>query len=157
RWKSKYASITFNQYGREIPNGGMNEKGLVLEIMWLDSSVYPPPDTRPAIDGLQWIQYQLDNYATSAEVAEHADDPRVAMHWGKVHSLACDPTPACAALEYVDGKMVVSRDAKALTNDTFAESRGFLKAHPAGAKGRGSLERFSRAASHKPRGGDLVA
>src|SRR5262245_54004411 len=52
KWKSKYASITFNQYGREIPNGGMNEKGLVVEIMWLDSSVYPQADARPPIDGL---------------------------------------------------------------------------------------------------------
>jgi choloylglycine hydrolase len=28
-WISKYGSITFNQYGREFPTGGMNEKGLV--------------------------------------------------------------------------------------------------------------------------------
>ena len=155
KWKSKYASITFNQYGREIPNGGMNEKGLVIEIMWLDSSVYPPPDARPAIDGLQWIQYQLDNYATVAEMVAHADELRVSMFWGKVHYLACDPSAACAAFEHVGGKLVVSRDAKALTNNTFAESKGFLSAHPGGAKGRGSLERYSRAASHKA-SGDLI-
>ena len=152
QWKSKYASLTFNQYGREIPNGGMNEKGLVIEIMWLDSSVYPPADQRPSIDGLQWIQYQLDNYATVAEMVAHADDLRIAMHWGKVHYLACDPSAACAAFEHIDGKMVVSRDAHALTNNTFAESKGFLKAHPGGAKGKGSLERYSRAANHKPHG-----
>src|SRR5262245_52821757 len=29
RWVSKYGSVTFNQYGREFPTGGMNEKGLV--------------------------------------------------------------------------------------------------------------------------------
>ena len=29
-WTSKYASVTFNQYGREMPNG-MNTAGLVVE------------------------------------------------------------------------------------------------------------------------------
>jgi choloylglycine hydrolase len=26
-WTSRYGSITFNQYGREFPSGGINEKG----------------------------------------------------------------------------------------------------------------------------------
>jgi len=26
RWVSQYGSITFNQYGKEFPAGGMNEK-----------------------------------------------------------------------------------------------------------------------------------
>ena len=33
KWVSKYGSITFNQYGREFPNGGMNEAGLVVEAL----------------------------------------------------------------------------------------------------------------------------
>ena len=37
-WQSLYGSITFNQYGKEFPTGGMNEKGLVVELMWLDGS-----------------------------------------------------------------------------------------------------------------------
>src|ERR1051325_6901014 len=28
-WTSKFGSITFNQYGREFPHGGMNQAGLV--------------------------------------------------------------------------------------------------------------------------------
>ena len=28
-WTSRYGSITFNQFGKEFPLGGMNEKGLV--------------------------------------------------------------------------------------------------------------------------------
>ena len=42
-WVSKYGSITFNQYGKEFPTGGMNEKGLVVELMWLDETKYPQP------------------------------------------------------------------------------------------------------------------
>ena len=32
-WVSKYGSVTFNQYGRELPTGGMNEAGLVVETI----------------------------------------------------------------------------------------------------------------------------
>lgn len=40
-WISKYGSTTFNQYGKEFPTGGMNEKGLVVELMWADGTQYP--------------------------------------------------------------------------------------------------------------------
>ena len=65
RWTAKHGSITFNQYGRELPAGGMNEKGLVVESMGLfGAGKYPDPDKRPSILMWQWIQYQLDNSAT---------------------------------------------------------------------------------------------
>src|SRR3712207_5008764 len=51
-WVSKYGSVTFNQYGKEFPNGGMNEKGLVVELMWLSESSYPTPDNRPGLSVL---------------------------------------------------------------------------------------------------------
>ena len=69
-WISQYGSITFNQYGKEFPTGGMNEKGLVVELMWLDETKYPSADNRPAIGVLQWIQYQLDNCTTIEEVLQ---------------------------------------------------------------------------------------
>ena len=40
QWQSKYASVTFNQYGVELPTGGINEKGLVVEIMGLKSEAF---------------------------------------------------------------------------------------------------------------------
>jgi choloylglycine hydrolase len=30
KWLSKYGSITFNQWGKEFPSGGINEMGLVV-------------------------------------------------------------------------------------------------------------------------------
>ena len=66
-WVSRYGSVTFNQYGREFPNGGMNEAGLVVELMWLDDTTYPATDGRPALDCLEWIQYQLDTAATLSD------------------------------------------------------------------------------------------
>ncbi|MEL6719395.1 MAG: hypothetical protein AAFP82_11815 [Bacteroidota bacterium] len=32
KWTSKYGSVTFNQVAQDMPNGGMNEKGLVIEV-----------------------------------------------------------------------------------------------------------------------------
>ena len=156
-WDAKYASVTFNQYGREMPNGGMNEAGLVVEVMWLDETVTPPADRRPAVGELQWIQMQLDTRGTVAEMVRAADKVRVAPIGGKVHYMACDATGACAVFENLGGKMVVTagRDlsSKVLTNDTYRASASALTAHAGfGGKkgiprGAGSLERFVRAAA----------
>lgn len=167
-WRSAHASVTFNQYGREMPNGGMNDAGLVVEVMWLDATHLPPPDARPTVNELQWIQYQLDRFATVEEVAAHAADLRVARVSGRVHYLACDRGGACAAIEFVDGKLVMTRGrdlvAPVLTNSTYAESAAALGHHhgfggdrpiPAGA---GSLDRFVHAADRvRQRGGDAFA
>jgi choloylglycine hydrolase len=148
RWLSKHASVTFNQYGRELPNGGMNDAGLVVEVMWLDSSVYPQPDARPTVTELQWIQYQLDNFATVKEMVDAAGEVRVQLIHGKVHYLACDKSADCAAFELLDGQMVVSHPAHALTNNTYAESVAFKGNH----KGEGSLQRFARVNELKAKG-----
>ena len=78
-WVSKYGSITFNQYGKEFPTGGMNEKGLVVELMWLDETRYPEPDQRGVLNVLQWIQYQLDNSQTIDEVIASDKKIRIAV------------------------------------------------------------------------------
>jgi penicillin V acylase-like amidase (Ntn superfamily) len=155
RWVSRYGSLTFNQFGREVPNGGINEAGLIVEIMWLESSVYPVTDTRPSLNELQWIQYQLDNRGSVAELIEHVDDIRVLPAFAKVHYLACDKTGACAALEYVDGQLRVSTEGalpvKVLTNNTYEDSFAALQKQKAGRavvpKGPRSMDRFVRAAS----------
>ncbi|HEU5058179.1 MAG TPA: linear amide C-N hydrolase [Kofleriaceae bacterium] len=156
-WDARYASVTFNQYGREMPNGGMNEAGLVVEVMWLDETAAPPADRRPAVGELQWIQMQLDTRATVAEVVRAADKIRVAPIGGKVHYMACDATGACAVFENLAGKMVVTAGdkltSKVLTNDTYRASAAALAQHQgfggkkAIPKGAGSLERFVRAAA----------
>lgn len=156
-WDATYASVTFNQYGREMPNGGMNEAGLVVEVMWLDETVTPPADRRPAVGELQWIQMQLDTRGTVAEMVRAADKVRVAPIGGKVHYMACDATGACAVFENLGGKMVVTEGralaSKVLTNDTYRSSLASLVEHVGFGgkrtipKGAGSLERFVRASS----------
>jgi penicillin V acylase-like amidase (Ntn superfamily) len=155
QWKSLHASLTFNQFGREVPNGGFNDAGLMVEVMWLQETVPPQPDERPAVTELQWIQVQLDSYATVEEVVRHAADLRVHATYGKVHYLTCDRTGACAVVEFVKGKLVVSQGSamlvNTLTNNTYADSIKALKTYEGfGGKktipgGIASTVRFARA------------
>jgi len=158
RWTAMYGSVTFNQYGREMPCGGINEAGLVVELMWLQETTYPPADDRPSVENLQWIQYQLDRSSTVADVIASDADVRITDDdQAQVHFLVCDRSGACAAIEFVGGKMIVHSGEKmpvaVLTNDTYANSLAYLKMHvgfggtaPIPASRR-SLDRFVRAAS----------
>ena len=166
KWVSRYGSVTFNQYGREFPSGGMNEAGLAVELMWLDETLYPAADARPALGCLEWIQYQLDNFATAAEVARNAGRLRIFSN-AKVHYLACDKSGSCAAVEFIGGKPVVhagaSLPARALANHPYEESLRFREHSRGDAKARqgiGSLQRFARASEraeeYGERGGDPI-
>ena len=50
-WVSKYGSVTFNQISREFPCGGMNEAGLVVEVMVVGAEAaaraYRSPQPQP--------------------------------------------------------------------------------------------------------------
>ncbi len=125
-WISKYGSITFNQYGKEFPTGGMNERSLVVELMMLEGTVYPAADSRPAVGALQWIQYQLDNAATTEEVI--GSDPllRIKNNATPIHFLVADAKGGVATIEFLDGKMAVHKGSElpfpVLTNNTYASS-----------------------------------
>jgi penicillin V acylase-like amidase (Ntn superfamily) len=146
-WTSKYGSITFNQYGKEFPTGGMNEKGLVVELMWLEESRYAIADNRPAIDVLQWIQYQLDCHSTVSEVI--ATDKHVRINNGDVplHYLIADKTGASATIEFLNGKMITHTNAElelpVLTNETYDKSLDAMKRGATG--GNNSHQRFTTA------------
>jgi len=131
-WVSQYGSITFNQYGKEFPTGGMNEKGLVVELMWLDDTQYPVPDSRPAIEVLQWIQYQLDNCSTVDELIETDKKLRIASKGtAPLHYLVADAKGNVATIEFLKGKMVVHKGNDlpfpVLTNHSYASGLSLAK------------------------------
>lgn len=128
-WTSRYGSVTFNQYGREFPSGGMNETGLVIEVLWLNEAQWPAPDDRPAIGCLQWVQYQLDNYSTVQQVLDNIEKIRI-VSLAKVHYFLADAGGASASIEFVNGRAVVhsgdNQPFRVLTNDTYQNSLRYL-------------------------------
>jgi penicillin V acylase-like amidase (Ntn superfamily) len=154
-WISKFGSITFNQYGKEFPTGGMNEKGLVVELMWLDETKYPAADSRTEVNVLQWIQYQLDNCATIEDVIATDKKIRIKTNGTPLHYLVADSLGHAATIEFLDGKMVVHKDKAlefpVLTNSTYAESLvktgSVLKANKNVSMSDNSLQRFADACS----------
>lgn len=105
-WISKYGSMTFNQIGRDLPYGGINETGLVVEHMTLDETQYPDKDDRYAISANQWIQFQLDNYSSIEEVISSDSIIRIVDATSKYHFLICDRSGKVATIEFLSGKMV---------------------------------------------------
>jgi choloylglycine hydrolase len=131
-WVSKYGSVTFNQISREYPCGGMNEAGLVVEVMVLGERTAMPQDGRPTVNNLQWVQYQLDNFGTVAEVLAQCAKLRVVDDAGyALHYLVADRKGNAAALEVMDGKFVChtgnTMPVKALANDTYDDHVDFMK------------------------------
>ncbi|HYJ38598.1 MAG TPA: linear amide C-N hydrolase [Chitinophagaceae bacterium] len=156
-WVAKYGSLTFNQYGKEFPTGGMNEKGLVVELMWLDGSKYPKPDSRATLNVLQWIQYQLDNCATIDEVIATDQLIRIGADNPPLHYLVADARGQAATIEFLSGKMVMHKGKDlpipVLTNTDYASSMkavqnsGIHDGKEAAKFNDNSLQRFATACS----------
>ncbi len=125
QWTSKYGSISFNQFGKEFPFGGINEKGLVVEIMVADAQ-YPSPDERPAINELQWVQYQLDNAQTIDDVINSDKILRISAISQELHYLICDKFGNSAVIEFKNNEMLVYRGDEfsipVLENDVYSKS-----------------------------------
>lgn len=131
-WTSEFGSITFNQFGKEFPYGGMNEKGLVIAQMYLGKTQYPAKDDRKVISVLQWIQYQLDVSATVEEVIASDTLLRISNEVPVgIHFLVCDASGNTATIEFIEGKMVHHTDEALpiplLTNNTYDESISYLQ------------------------------
>lgn len=124
-WTSKYGSVSFNQFGQEFPFGGINEKGLVVEIMLVAGS-YPRADSRSALNELQWVQYQLDNCKSIEEVIASDTKIRISKINQNLHFLICDSQGNVAVIEFDENGMKVYRNKDlphpVLENDSYSQS-----------------------------------
>ena len=152
RWSARYASLSFNQYGRGYPNGGINESGLALEVLWLNEAQASKIDQRPYLNELEWVQYVLDTQSTVSDVLEVAEQVRISPIHGQVHYMTCDVTGVCATLELLKGELVVHTGQDlphpVLTNHTYQSSLSHYQSldAPLRSSERGSLARFATAA-----------
>ncbi|MGD8320956.1 MAG: linear amide C-N hydrolase [Gemmatimonadota bacterium] len=156
-WVSRFASVTFTQFGREFPLGGMNEAGLVVEELSYGPARYPGTDGRPVLNELQWIQYHLDNFATVDEVVAAETSVRIVPVLFGLHYFVADAAGRSAVIEYLDGASVVyageDLPVAVLSNDTYRNLLRYLGHHVgfggtrAAGPGPEAPERFVRAAA----------
>jgi penicillin V acylase-like amidase (Ntn superfamily) len=121
-WTSKYASVTFAVQGYAFPWCGLNEKGLAFGTMALAQHV-PPVDQRAYMTTNFWWQYILDTCETIDDI--RATDSLVRL-WTMDHFLVTDRFGNSAAIEFVNGHMVIYEGGdlpiSALTNTDYQTS-----------------------------------
>jgi len=127
KWTAKYGSVSFTQANQEIAFSGMNEEGLATEFLDLDETIYPAYDkSKKYISEAQIGQYLLDNASNVKEAIALLEETGVAKLGAYLHTFICDASKECAAIEFMNGKMVVSTGAsmpvKAITNTNYVKS-----------------------------------
>jgi penicillin V acylase-like amidase (Ntn superfamily) len=126
KWTSKHGSVVASIYDGGSADG-MNERGLVANLLYLAESEYTPvDDKRPALIISSWAQYMLDNFSTVAEAVADARKEQYRMVTvaapngvkGNVHLSLSDSSGDSAILEYIKGKLVIhhGREFQVMTN-----------------------------------------
>lgn len=129
-WVSRYGSLVVSSWDISTTDG-MNEKGLVANMLWLVESSYPSFNKEGNTRGLAislWAQYVLDNFATVAAAVKEMRDADFAIvsdfipgtdKFTTVHLSISDASGDSAILEYIAGKLVIHHDAayQVMTND----------------------------------------
>jgi len=127
-WISRYGSVTFNCFGKDLPDGGMNEAGLFIWEMSEDPE-YPKGTGLPKLDQMNWMQYILDNYESTEEAIEATKGIEISG-WGW-HYFIGDAKGNIAALTFVDGRMLVYRNEEmpvpGLFNEPYVREMEILK------------------------------
>lgn len=70
-WEARYGSVVATAYDI-ASSDGVNEAGLMANLLWLPDSEYPELDGEtPAIAISLWAQFMLDNFATVSEAVAY--------------------------------------------------------------------------------------
>lgn len=176
KWTSKYGSVIASGYDISTTDG-MNEAGLVANVLWLVESYYPDQGDAPGLSIAAWAQYILDNFATVDEavtkletnpytiVTDHVPgEDRLAT----LHLSISDASGDSAIVEYIDGKQVIhhSRNYQVMTNSPTFDKQLALDTYWQEINGTVMLpgtnraaDRFARASFYinsVPKDGDLM-
>jgi penicillin V acylase-like amidase (Ntn superfamily) len=133
-WTSKYGSLAASFYDAATVDG-MNEAGLVGNVLYLAESDYGDPDKsgKPTISIGAWLQYFLDRYATVGEAIEAMQDPPFAVvapmlpngRAASAHLSISDPSGDSAIFEYLGGELVIHHgpECRVMTNSPIYEQQ----------------------------------
>lgn len=122
QWTSKYGSVIASGYDIASTDG-VNEQGLMANLLWLVESEYPQQQNNPK-DKLSislWAQYVLDNFASVDEAVKALEkEPFIVVtdqvpgeaRLATLHLSISDRHGDSAIIEYIDGKQVIHHSPK---------------------------------------------
>lgn len=118
-WTSKYGSVVASAYDI-CSTDGMNEKGLVANLLWLAESEYPQWDgKKPGLSIAAWVQYILDNFATVDEAVSYVEKGTFEVvsdmmpdgtRMATLHLSISDDDGDNAIFEYIGGELKIHHD-----------------------------------------------
>ena len=165
KWTSKYGSLIASGYDVGSADG-MNEAGLVANLLYLAESGYGQPDGKPAISISLWAQYALDNFATVAEAVEALSKepfrviaPKLPNGQGaQLHLALSDATGDSAIFEYLGGRLVIhhGKQYQVMTNSPSFDQQLALDAYWREIGGLTFLPGTNRAADRFVRASFLI-
>ncbi|UMQ43706.1 linear amide C-N hydrolase [Chryseobacterium sp. Y16C] len=159
KWTSKYGSVVSTSWDI-ASSDGMNEKGLVANLLWLGESEYPKFDPKGRKKGIAislWAQYFLDNFATVKEAVEQARKEKFVIvsdyipgteRFTTVHLSLSDASGDNAVFEYLGGKLIIhhSPEYTVMTNSPVFDEQLALNNYWKGIPGTVMLPGTNRAA-----------
>ena len=133
QWISKYGSVIVSGYEAGTTDG-MNERGLVANLLYLAESDYGKPNVQqPDLSIAAWAQFVLDNYATVDETVEALSKEPFNIvaptlpngSPAALHLAISDATGDSAIFEYVKGKLTIhhGRQYTVMTNSPIYEEQ----------------------------------
>jgi penicillin V acylase-like amidase (Ntn superfamily) len=133
-WTSKYGSVGVTAMGIGT-SGGMNEKGLSVNALWLKATDYGPRNAGlPGVQSAMWAQYVLDNAANVEEAIAlqsriqpvEVTTPQTVIPLGLTVE---DSTGDSAVIQYIKGELIIhhGRQYTVVSNDpAYDESLALL-------------------------------
>ena len=156
-WTAEYGSVITTAYDIATVDG-LNEAGLMANLLWLVESEYPERDAeKPGLASSLWAQYMLDRFATVDEAVAHLRDEPFELvtdflpgteRLATVHLSLSDKTGDSAIVEYVGGKQVIhhGREFQVMTNSPVFDEQLALNAYWRSIGGTVMLPGTNRAA-----------
>jgi choloylglycine hydrolase len=159
KWTARYGSVVTSSWDL-ASSDGMNEKGLVGNLLWLVESSYPTVETSKGKKILAislWLQYVLDNFATVQEaVTALSKEEFVVVSstipgteiFATVHLSISDAGGDNAIFEYINGKLVIHHDRSyvTMTNSPIFEEQKAINTYWKSIPGTVMLPGTNRAA-----------
>lgn len=159
KWKSKYGSVITSAWDIATTDG-INEKGLVANVLWLVESQYPkfnPNGNKKGITIAAWAQYVLDNFSTVKEAVEElrkedfvivSDFIPGTQKFTTLHLSISDANGDNAIFEYINGKLNIHHDASytVMTNSPIFNEQLAINQYWKGIPGTVMLPGTNRAA-----------